>query len=438
MHEQVDVCIIGGGVVGLFCAIEAIEAGKSVRVVDKTFIGATRNNIGELMQQGHHPDFLPLVTYAQKRWQQAEKSLQTALGLEVRGSVYLARSHGQLEHLRQLVADEQAAGHATQLIEDRGELIGLLGVSALSEEILGGRFSPDDMAIDTSVAMDALRRVAIAKGVRMWGDDEVTELLTDGQTVKGVRTRAGDECHATETIVAAGVWSVRLLQQLDLHLPMRPARCHLVEISPAHNVPKQLVAYPSRTGDIIAKYLNSGRVLMGYTGLYDQAQATWFNRVDRAAVSAMLSGFSNLMPCFQHATVRRTSTVSLAVTPDQKPYLGRPLNYNGLLVAIGFNGKSYAIAAGVAKVLADLITDTEPQVGLEPFALERFRKEVPAAAPRGELAPKSDEPEPEVVEEAPAESPVKEQQTPQDAGEVREVQVGEVTSDTDIGSFISK
>ena len=436
MQENVDVCIIGGGVVGLFCAIEAVEAGKTVRVVDKTFIGASRHNIGELIQQGHHSDFLPLVTYAQKRWQRAMTSLETNLGLEPRGSVYLARTPAQLEHLRALVKQEQEAGHDTKLIEDRAELLAVLGVTSLNDTVLGGRLSPGDMAIDTSVAMDSLRRVATLKGVRMWGDDEVVDLIIDGQTVKGVRTRVGEECHATETIIAAGVWSTKLLEKLDLKLPMRPARCHLVEVSPANKVPKQLVTYPSKTGDIIAKYLNSGRVLMSYTGLRDQAQATWFTRVDSRAVRAMMSGFSGLLPCFQHARMRGVSTVSLAVTPDQHPYLGRPVNYNGLLVAVGFNGKSYAVAAGVAKIMSDLILGQEPQVDLRAFALERFRKDTPTPAPREALTAATAEEE--APPPAPADTAPEDTENADDAGAESHIKEadGEVSSDTDIGAFI--
>jgi sarcosine oxidase subunit beta len=437
MREQVDVCIIGGGVVGLFCAIEAIAAGKTVRVVDKTFIGATRNNIGELMRQGHHPDFLPLVVYAQKRWQQAADSLGVHLGLEARGSVYLARATAELEALRQQVEADHAAGANTRLIDDRADLLSLLKVGDIGPDVLGGRLSEHDMAIDTGVAMDALRRVAISQGVRLWGDDEVTEIIVDGHTVKGVRTRAGDECVAAETIIAAGVWSVRLLRQLDLHLPMRPARCHLVEVSPSRDVPHQLIAYATRSGDMIAKYLATGRVLMGYTGLHDQAQATWFTRVDKPAVNTMLGTFGMLLPCYQHAAVRRMSTVSLSVTPDHKPYLGRPLNYNGLLLAIGFNGKSYAVAAGVARVLADLMANAAPQVDITPFSAERFRAELPTPAPRDTLTtPATSDDVPLVMPHAVVADTPPAARAPH--GTVNAGTGQPVSADMDIGQFISK
>lgn len=374
MREDVDVCLVGGGVVGLWCAVTLAEAGHTVRMIDKEFIGASRNNIGELIQQGHGTDVLPFVRLAFDEWQTASARLGEDVGVDLCGSMMLALRPTEVEALQAQTRDEAAVGLPTRFLEGP-PLAAELKRGALTPQVLGARFSDGDASVATDVALDGLNRLAVRRGVRMWGSDVVTDFLVENGRVVGARTKA-DEVYAKLTVLCAGPWSVNLTKTLGVPMPLRPARGHLIEISPTQALPRQLVAYPSPLGQILCKTLRSGRALVAYTGLNDQAQATWSTQPDPQAVQATLTTLAALLEGVKYAAVRHVSVVTQSVTPDGRPYLGESAQYPGLYVAMGFNGKSYAYAPAVALAVKAYLAGVEPVAPMGAFHPDRFAVKV--------------------------------------------------------------
>jgi glycine/D-amino acid oxidase-like deaminating enzyme len=375
MSEQVDVCIIGGGIVGLFCALELSQSGKIVRVVDKVYTGSSRHNIGAVLFQTHDEDRLPFLKMTHEAWDdasEASKKNDADIGFEKRGSAFLAYSHAMAEYLKEEAENDRKHGFEGVKYEgDLKKLSKFLDMDNMPEAILGGKISNEDNVVDTGKAMDALRRLLIRNGVRFWGSDEVVEFKVEGDQIVSLKTNTGEECQAKEFLVTAGVWGTKLLQLLDVSIPMRPARCHLLHLSPNGRIPKQLVSKQFPTGDIIVKYLPSGQVLASYTGAMDQAQATWSNEVDEEAVEWVLEQLPGMLQGLAAPIVNKVTTVTLAITQDGYPFLGRIDKYKNLTVALGFSGKSYAYSAGVGRVLKAIIEGEDPPVDLAPFAVNR-------------------------------------------------------------------
>jgi hypothetical protein len=78
------------------------------------------------------------------------------------------------------------------------------------------------------------------------------------------------------------------------------------------------------------------------------------------------------MPTLQKAKRRRVRTFTQGVTPDGLPYIGRPANVEGLLVAAGFGRARYAYGPGAALVIAALAAGQNPEVDTTPFSPDRF------------------------------------------------------------------
>lgn len=372
-EEKIDVCVIGGGVIGLFTAMSIARAGKTVRLIDKAFSGSSRNNIGEVLLQGHHPDTLDFMRFCADEWQKAADEFGEDLGFEKRGSMLLAFDSTEAEDLEQRASKDTEHGLPSEVVTDMSALKKRFDYMRLAQDIVAAKVSEEDGSIDTQTAMDGLRKLAIQAGVRIWGSDKVEKLLVEDGVMKGVTTDSGETCLAESTILCVGVWAGKLLPEYGIKMPLRPARCHILDVQPSGRMPLPMLAHREKTGGLVAKYLpKTGQALVMYSGLMDQAQATYSTEVDEEAVAWMRQRLGQYMDTLANAELKKSRAVSLAVTPDLLPYIGPVDQIKGLFAALGMNGKSYAYAPGVAAVMAALVQGEEPPVQIDVFSPNRF------------------------------------------------------------------
>jgi len=112
---------------------------------------------------------------------------------------------------------------------------------------------------------------------------------------------------------------------------------------------------------------------LSYDGLMDPMQATYSLQVDETVLDLLHTYTSaNLFPEFRDAKVEGAVCITGAVTPDFRPVVGRWRGIQGLWLATGFAGRSYAYAMGIAQTLGAIMTGAMPNLNLAPFAPERF------------------------------------------------------------------
>ena len=367
MKEEVDVCIIGGGIVGLFCAMEQVKAGKKVRLIDKLYSGSSRYNIGGVLMQGYEEASLPFIQYTKKCWQEAAEEFGEDLGFEVQGAVHVAMREGDVDALKKEAEIEQKNGLTSRYVENQEELKDILEASILSEDVLGAKVSDDDGTIETGRALDTLRQNLIQKGVLIWGSDEVDAFISEDGKIVGVHTVDGDECIASKTFVCTGVWGSKLLQKLDINLPVRPVRCHVLQVIPTGHITSRIIKHRERFGTIITKYQKNGRSVVVYTAHQDPAQSTWSTGVDEPLAKWMTARCGKMVNSLQNAQQNTVSTITTGMTPDKQAYIGAVDGFENLFVAFGMNGLSYAYAAGAGKILAALAAGEEPAVDVSMF-----------------------------------------------------------------------
>ncbi|MEC9291830.1 MAG: FAD-binding oxidoreductase [Pseudomonadota bacterium] len=370
--DTADICIVGGGIIGMYAAYRFAEEGKTVRLIDKLYAGSSRYNIGDILHAGHVPSVTPFMRYSYEKWREAGEKHEETFGLERRGSVYFSRTESQ--HISLLAESTKLKDDGVDCFyeSDLEALKEHLQVNRLSDAVRGALIAPRDAAINSRLAVDALRKHITQGGVKIWGSDAVEEFIFDGENkIIGVKTDSGEECHAGTTIITSGIWSNRFLTSIKGEVPMRPARCHVIQAFPNGKVPHQMIGYRLKYGEILAKYLDDGRMLISYTALKDPAQATGRTETDDHAVEFTMRNFADLLTPMEGAKLREVNVMSTAVTPDYAPYLGQSEQYEGLTYAIGFNGKSYAYAAGVADVLCDLTSGSAPKIDISAFSPHR-------------------------------------------------------------------
>ncbi|MFZ2620081.1 MAG: FAD-binding oxidoreductase, partial [Alphaproteobacteria bacterium] len=375
MRETVDICVVGGGIVGLYCAAELARAGLQVRLIDKAYSGLNRDAAGDITQHGHAPGYedgmADFVRHTINCWKKAMDEFGEGMGLMPCGSITFATTEAdQNRLLAEQVTDAQHR-MASHWLAGKAEVESFLGGIKLGDAVRGVKFNSNDMAVDTHTVMDTLRRQLVNYGVRVWGSDVAKEFLVNMfGDVCGVRTEAGDECLAKHTLVCAGMFAGQLLKPLGVNLPLRPVRCHVAEVERFGHLPVAVVVQPMERGYLRIRRLNEKRALVAYDGMFDPAQTTFSKVVDDATVAWMMAEAGKLLPALHNATVHEVHTFPMAMTPDMAPAVGTYPKRKGLLIAAGMCGYSYAYAAGVADVLVRLVNGDEVELGA--IAADRF------------------------------------------------------------------
>jgi FAD dependent oxidoreductase TIGR03364 len=158
-----DLVVVGAGIVGLACALVAVEQGLSVQVVDRDPVctGASIRNFGfvTVTGQGSGP-----------AWQRARRSRdiwagiapQAGIAVEHSGAYVLAQRAEAESVLHELLLTEEGAGLEWLTQEALREHAPHLA----HPHIRGALYSPHELRIESRVAVEKLRQWLASRGVR--------------------------------------------------------------------------------------------------------------------------------------------------------------------------------------------------------------------------------------------------------------------------------
>src|SRR3954452_12838011 len=95
---QVDVVVVGAGIVGSSTAYELARKGVSVALVDKGIVAGEQSgrNWGWVRQQNRDLDELPLAMFSLKRWGELGSEIGADLGFRLSGILYATTDPAEL------------------------------------------------------------------------------------------------------------------------------------------------------------------------------------------------------------------------------------------------------------------------------------------------------------------------------------------------------
>ena len=191
---EVDVCVVGAGIVGLAHAHEARARGLSVAVLDRgdRAVGASVRNFGHVVVSAMADGAaLECGLLARERW--IELGRRTGLDVLTAGTVIVARAQDELEALQEVAA--QPARGARMITADAAGRLAPIPTA----ELVGALHAQLDLRVDPRRAAAAL-----AAGLH---DDPAARLLwrapVHAIATGGVRY-AGGEVRAAQVIVCPG------------------------------------------------------------------------------------------------------------------------------------------------------------------------------------------------------------------------------------------
>lgn len=417
LPKQVDVVVIGGGIIGISTAWFLVKNGLSVLVCEKGRIAGEQSsrNWGWVRQQGRDYAELPIVMDSLTIWDGLMEEVGEDLGFTRKGVLYLGETETDLAEYEDWLDIAKQHQLDTRLLTSR-EVDELIVDSP--GQWLGGLYTASDGRAEPFQAVPAIARALQHKGCKIKENCAVRVLDEKAGAVCGVVTECG-VVEAQAVVCAGGAWSSMFMRNAGIALPQLTVRAtvartgkapdifqgnaasadlafrrrkdggytvalsdfaeHFLALDSCRHFSKFLPSLRASwsatrfrfSGDLMKRFSELGR----WTG--DAVSPFERTRVlnpppSEWAVRQMSKRLKKRLPRLSEVTFEESWAGMIDTTPDFVPVMdevpGKPKFY----VATGFSGHGFGIGPGAGRVMADMVLGRSPAHALERFRFSRF------------------------------------------------------------------
>jgi len=365
---SVDLCVIGGGFLGLSTALHAVEAGLSVAVLEAGEIGggASGRNGGQVIPGlKHDPDAL-VRRYGEKDGERlvafAGSTADTVFDLIARHDLEVAhRRDGWIQAAHKPSTFRAASARAAQW-KARGADVAVLDAAEMrrvtgATDYAGGWIDRRAGAVNPLSLARELARVASAKGAMIATDTEVTELRSAG-TGWTLATNQGHKIQAKQVMLATNAFSGSLFPGLDRSFvavhSFQIATEPLAGNAAAHILPYGQVVSDTRRVLLYFRRTAEGRLMLGGRGPLGGRAAR--SAMDWRHVEASLAA---LFPDLGPVAISYRWFGPVSVTPDHLPHLHVPAA--GLAAAVGCQGRGVGLQTSLGVAFGRYFASGDPK-----------------------------------------------------------------------------
>ncbi|MBF0620340.1 MAG: glycine oxidase ThiO [Magnetococcales bacterium] len=357
------VIVIGAGVMGCACAMRLLQAGLKVTLLERSLPGAESSAAaaGILGAQSEVSDagpFFELCLESRSRFREFAKELEEISDIHVG-----YEDSGVLEVALDPAEGRLAVGRAEWML-DRGLNVDVLDREearkiepALTEQMVGANFYPDDHQVDSVGLARALAASAARLGADFRTGARVSGVSVENGQVTGVITEQG-VLNSDRVVVAGGAWSTRLTGLPPLRTSIRPMAGQIIQVETRPPIFRHVVY--GYSGYVVPRA--DGRVLMGST-LEDRG-------FDKAVTTAGLNRITGMalrmVPGLENARLMDTWSGLRPANEDGFPLLGEA-SVQGLYFATGHYRNGILLTTITADVIRDLVVHGKTEVDVEAF-----------------------------------------------------------------------
>ena len=285
----------------------------------------------------------------------------------MQGTLQLFRTQQQLDASAADIAVLHKGGVAFELLDRAGCIVHEPACASCDENGGGGLRLPGDETGDCFKFTQRLAALAAARGVRFCYDTRIERLLGGAAGIEGVATATGT-LTADAYLVALGSYSPLLLAPLGLRIPVYPVKGYSITlpITDAAGAPESTVM--DETHKVAITRLG-GRIRVGGTA----ELAGYTLKLHDARRRTLLHVVTDLFPRGGDAARTEFWCGLRPMTPDGTPILGATA-IGKLYLATGHGTLGWTMAAGTARVIADVISRRAPEIDLAGLTIERYSR----------------------------------------------------------------
>ncbi|KZB88655.1 NAD(P)/FAD-dependent oxidoreductase [Amycolatopsis regifaucium] len=382
--NRTRVVVLGAGIVGAACARELSLAGFDVVVVDRgrPAGGTTSHGEGNVLVSDKGPGAeLELAKLSALLWPRvvaeiADEDARAASAIEYdpKGGIVVATTGEGARALAAFAETQTGAGVRAEPLSHK-ELAEV--EPALTREVTTAFRYPEDAQVQPAGAALALLGSALRHGARLRSGTEVVGAVVRDGSITGVRV-PGEVIEADVVVNAAGPWAGQVSARLGAPIAIRPRRGEVLVTTPMPGVVRHKVydadyvgAVGADSGDLqtsaVVESTWGGTVLIGSS----RRRVGFDDAIRPDVLSAIAVKALRLFPALADAAVMRAYGGFRPYVDDHLPVLGEDPRLGNLWHATGHEGAGIGLSVGTARLLRELLTGTEPAMGVEEFTVDR-------------------------------------------------------------------
>lgn len=412
-----NVAIIGGGIVGLFCAYYLSKSGHRVTVFDKGDLtdNCSTGNAGMVVPSHIIPLAAPGMIARGIRWMFNSKSpfyvkprfnrdlikwglkfyshateehvaksipllkeislMSRSLYREMNGEKnfdfgYEEKGLLMLYHSREIEKEERYAVHLAKSGGLDAEILSLPEIQHMEPEVKvnarGGVYFPGDAHLIPQLVINNLIQYLRQVGVTIQKSTEVLDFIKEGTQIKYLKLQ-DYELAFDEYVLATGAWSGVVGLKLGIDIPMQGGKGYSFtfhNVNPNIRIPTLLL-----DGRVAVTPMRQALRFAGTLEINGTDLSVNMNRVRgivdtipkfypefNVSMPAQKEVWRGLRPC----------------TPDGLPYIGRSRKMKNVVIATGHSMMGVSHAPATGKLVSELVGEKQTSMNIDGFNPERF------------------------------------------------------------------
>lgn len=385
--NHAEVAVIGGGIVGCAIAYYLSKAGIDCMLIEKGDLasGTSSRCDGNITIVDKDPGFDSLMSLAsQELTAELDKDLNLPFEYRTQGSILVCDNDAEMEVANEWVNIQNEAGLKFKLL-DHSDI--RQESPYFADDIPGGLECETDSLINPYLFCYSLIDRAKEYGLKLHTRAEVKFVSKKEEFL--IETTNGNFT-AKKVVNAAGVWAPFIGKMLDIEIPIKPRKGHIMvggrqkpiimrnvmEFGYLMNkFQRERIADPETLKHGVALVLEpteSQNFLIGSSRQFVGFDA----KVDFNVVQTMARRALRFFPKLDDFNIIRTYTGFRPWTEDHLPIISAVEEVPGFYIAAGHEGDGISLATITGKLIEEMISEKETTISIEPLRYDRFNRKV--------------------------------------------------------------
>lgn len=381
LPDEVDVVIIGGGVIGCSIAYHLTKIGiTNVALLERKQLtsGTTWHAAGLIGQLRSTRNLTELAKYTSELLYELGNETGQSTGFKQNGSISVALNSERMEEFKRLASMARNFGLEVDVIGPGDILQRYPHLNV--DDVVGGLFLPKDGQCNPIDVTQAYAKGARSGGAKIFEHVLVTDVIKSNGKVIGVSTNRGD-IRSSNVVIASGMWSHEFGKKVGVNIPLHAAEHFYVVTEsikglskdlPVLRVPDEWSYYKEDAGKILLGCFEPKAKPWGMNGIREDFCFDTLPE-DLDHFLPVLEKGVNRFPLLRETGIKIWFNGPESFTPDDRYLLGESPEVSGLFVAAGFNSIGIQSSGGAGKVLAQWVKDKKPPLDLVDVDVSRMQ-----------------------------------------------------------------
>ncbi len=230
--------------------------------------------------------------------------------------------------------------------------------------------TPDDLYCDSGMFLYTIYSYIRKEKIDIKLLREVERFKTLNREVKGLWVK-GIYYPADIFIMCSGVWSIKILEEMGIKIPLLPYRSQIAVLRKKDTIDIPIIHDLDRGVYIRSEFPD--KIIMGDGTETKESSLIFKENPDEEFIYGVIPEITNIVNDFENAEYLGGWAGLCAATPDRYPLIGKIPEFENLYILTGFNGFGFMRIPAIAENFAFYLTESRMEIDISSYFLERFK-----------------------------------------------------------------